>query len=92
MAVGTLKLATPTHYRGLEDLVPNEMSEFTVELIRRLEANRTSLFNDLTSQVITDASILPPQTSGDSTPFPTNIATMDDVEGTEFETLMFGGF
>ncbi len=89
MALDRFNVSLPVAFTGLEDLAPEETQVFTLELINRLESNSTALINALRDQVIVDPNALAALNRGEQTPATTTIATIDDVEGTQLETMLW---
>jgi len=91
MSIQRLDLKEPTKYRGLDDYVPNELKDFTLELIRRLSQNTDSLTNDIRNQVLVDTSILPDLTSGNASSSSLTVATSSNIDDSVKTAMMMDG-
>jgi hypothetical protein len=89
MPIERFNVNTSTRFQGLQSLAPDELREFTDEAVRRLTINQQDIITALTNQVVVDKSLLPLMVSGSSQASTTSVATTEDVNSAEIESILW---
>lgn len=89
MSIQRIELARPLNYQGLQNMVPDELNAFALELVRRLQTNSDQLMNDLRNQVVVDTTILPALDNGQAAVGTSQTAMTSDAEQAMLVGIMF---